>query len=185
MRARFECKSAQCWVIDVNKVHDIIWAPWRMQYIMTATSETKSVCIFCDKPIEGRDAENYIIARLKHSFIMLNIYPYNNGHLMVVPYRHVGWLSQLSHDELHELMYAVRLCEEALSEVLRPDGFNIGLNLGRVAGAGIDQHLHIHIVPRWSGDTNFMPVIANTKVIPELLEQTYAKLRPWFEARGM
>lgn len=169
----------------MKRTHDIIWAPWRMQYIMTATADSKAKCIFCEKPSEGEDAKNYIIARLRHTFVILNIYPYNNGHLMVVPYRHVAWLSQLSDEELCELMHATRLCEEALSELLRPDGFNIGLNLGRIAGAGIEQHLHIHIVPRWSGDTNFMPVIADTKVIPESLEQTYAKLRPWFERRGM
>ncbi|MCS7254036.1 MAG: HIT domain-containing protein [Armatimonadota bacterium] len=169
----------------MKKVHDIIWAPWRMQYVMTATSEAKGECIFCEKPSEQRDVENYIVARLKHTFVVLNIYPYNNGHLMVVPYRHVAWLSQLSEDELYELIFAVRLCEEALNELMHPDGFNMGLNLGRAAGAGIDQHLHIHIVPRWSGDTNFMPVIANTKVIPELLERTYARLRPWFETRGL
>lgn len=142
-------------------------------------------CVFCTKVAEGEDEKNYIVARLKRVYVVLNIYPYNNGHLMVVPYRHVARLSELSDDELAELMITVRTCEQALTDTMHPDGFNIGLNVGRVAGAGIDEHLHVHIVPRWNGDTNFMPVLANTKVIAELLDSTYVKLRPWFAERGM
>jgi len=138
-------------------------------------------CIFCEKPKEQRDDENLIVARFDKCFVILNAFPYNNGHLMVVPYRHVPSLLDLADDELAELMKVVQISEGVLREALNPHGFNIGMNLGRCAGAGIDDHIHIHIVPRWNGDTNFMPVIGETKVLPELLSQTYGKLKPLFE----
>ncbi len=156
----------------------ILWAPWRLAYVTTAGKQQG--CIFCQKPQEQRDRENLIVARFERTFVILNAFPYNNGHLMVVPYRHVPSLLDLTDDELAELMKVTQIAERVLRAALQPHGFNIGLNLGRCAGAGIEDHLHIHIVPRWHGDTNFMPVIADTKVLPELLEQTYEKLHPLF-----
>lgn len=156
----------------------ILWAPWRLAYVTTA-HEQKG-CIFCEKPKENNDRENFILARFERTFVILNIFPYNTGHLMVVPYQHVPSLMELSDDELAELMKVAQIAERVLSQALNPQGFNIGLNLGQCAGAGIEGHLHIHIVPRWSGDTNFMPIIAETKIMPELLEQTYEKLQPLF-----
>ena len=147
---------------------------------MTTASEQKG-CIFCEKPKENRDKENLIVARFDKCFVILNAFPYNNGHLMVVPYRHVPSLLDLTNDELAGMMKVTQIAEGVLREVLKPHGFNIGINLGRCAGAGIEEHIHIHIVPRWNGDTNFMPVIGETKVLPELLSQTYEKLQPMFD----
>lgn len=144
------------------------------------TADRQQGCIFCEKPKEQRDRENLIVARFERCFVILNAFPYNNGHLMVVPYRHVPSLLNLTDEELAELMKVTQISERVLRQALNPHGFNIGLNLGRCAGAGIEEHLHIHIVPRWHGDTNFMPVIADTKVLPELLSQTYEKLQPLF-----
>ncbi|MGQ0792760.1 MAG: HIT family protein [Deltaproteobacteria bacterium] len=149
-----------------------IWAPWRIDYI---TGEKRSGCVFCDKPKEGSDRGNLILFQGVAAFIIMNRYPYTNGHLMVVPYRHTSELSELDAAERLEIMNLAARCVQIL-ECIKPDGFNIGMNLGRVAGAGIDEHLHLHIVPRWSGDTNFMPVIADVKVMPEYLGDTYAKL---------
>jgi ATP adenylyltransferase len=150
-----------------------LWAPWRMEYV---TGDDKPGCIFCYKPEEDRDRENMILKRGKLGFIMLNLYPYNNGHLMIAPYRHVGDLSDLTDDEMLDMMRLVKLGKETLTEAFGPDGFNIGINLGHVAGAGIADHVHIHIVPRWNGDTNFMPVIADIKVMPQALGKTYQVL---------
>lgn len=146
---------------------------------MTSAHEQKG-CIFCEKPKEHRDRENLIVARFERSFVILNAFPYNNGHLMVAPYSHVPNLIGLTDDELAELMKVTQIAERVLRDALNPHGFNIGINLGRCAGAGIEEHLHIHIVPRWEGDTNFMPVIGETKVLPEMLEQTYDRLQPLF-----
>lgn len=151
-----------------------LWAPWRMEYV---TGDEEPGCIFCNKPEEDRDQENMILKRGKLGFIMLNAYPYNNGHLMVAPYRHIGDFSDLTDDEMLDIMKLVKLGKEVLSEACGPDGFNIGVNLGRVAGAGIADHIHVHIVPRWNGDTNFMPVIADTKVMPQALDRTYQTLK--------
>jgi len=134
-------------------------------------------CIFCEKTREKRDEENLILYRGKNAFIIMNAFPYNNGHLMVAPYRHVPTLENLENDELLEVFKLVNLSLRILREAMNPDGFNIGVNIGRVAGAGIEEHVHVHIVPRWNGDTNFMPVIANTKVISEGLSETYRNLR--------
>ena len=150
-----------------------LWAPWRVEYVTAGGSEG---CIFCDKLEERRDEDNLILKRGDLGFIMLNAFPYNSGHLMVAPYRHVGDLSDLTDDEMLEIMLLVKLGKEILSRAFRPDGLNIGINLGRTAGAGITDHVHVHVVPRWDGDTNFMPVIANTKVMPDALRATYAKL---------
>ncbi len=155
---------------------DRIWSPWRMQYIESAKVEG-GACILCEKPRESKDAENLILHRGRLCYIIMNLYPYNNGHLMVVPYKHVPDMTDLDDATLLEMMQFVRLSETLLRQVMRPDGFNIGANIGRVAGAGIADHVHMHVVPRWMGDTNFMPVLADVHVMPELLATTYAKLK--------
>ncbi len=153
---------------------EILWAPWRIEYIENA--DRPPGCIFCLKPREADDRANLITCRGKSAFVILNRYPYNNGHLMVVPRRHTAELSDLADDEKLELVELLIASQRALTEVMRPQGFNIGMNLGRCAGAGIAEHLHFHVVPRWNGDTNFMPVLGHTKVVSEGLEQTWAKL---------
>jgi len=145
-----------------------------MEYINKAANE--SGCFLCQKPKED-DVSNLILYRGKHNFIVLNVYPYNTGHLMVAPYRHIGDPSQLSEDEAREHLGLVKLGLQLLTKAMSPEGFNIGMNLGRAAGAGVADHIHTHIVPRWQGDTNFMPVISNTKVLPESLSSTYQKLK--------
>lgn len=150
-----------------------LWAPWRMAYV---TAEHGEGCIFCDKPAEDRDEKNMIVKRGKLGFIMMNAFPYNNGHLMVAPYRHAADMSDLSDEEALEMMKLVTDGKELLVKAFSPDGFNIGINLGRAAGAGIEDHIHVHVVPRWNGDTNFMPVISDTKVMPQALASTYARL---------
>ncbi|MEM3395053.1 MAG: HIT domain-containing protein [Nitrososphaerota archaeon] len=152
---------------------DRLWAPWRMAYIGGQKTQR---CIFCRKPKERNDRANLIIMRGETCFVMLNAYPYNNGHLMTAPYRHVGDIRRLSMRESSELMMLSILSIDLLMRALNPMGFNIGMNLGRIAGAGIADHVHMHIVPRWAGDTNYMPVIADTKVLPEYLDETYSKL---------
>ncbi len=151
-----------------------LWAPWRIEYIRSPKHDG---CIFCDFPKEDRDRERLILYRGEHSFIIMNNYPYNPGHVMIAPYRHVGKWEDLTDDELLEIMELSQLMIKALKKAMNPHGFNMGVNLGRVAGAGIDDHVHLHIVPRWNGDTNFMPVIADTKVIPESLEEAYDELK--------
>ena len=157
-----------------------IWAPWRIDYV---TKEKEDVCIFCEKPKEKDDRKNLILYRGESGFIILNRYPYSNGHLMSVPYRHTNELGELSDSERLELMNLTIMCVELL-KVIKPDGFNVGMNLGRVAGAGIDDHLHFHVVPRWNGDTNFMPVIGDLKVMPEYLDQTYLRLAQELKIKG-
>ena len=152
---------------------EYLWAPWRIEYIKKAK---EAGCIFCQKPAEESDAANYILYRGQKNFIIMNSYPYNPGHLMIAPYRHVAGLDELSDEELGEHYKMVAQSTRILTQVFKPDGFNIGMNLGRIAGAGIDKHIHSHIVPRWAGDTNFMPVLADTRVINEALEETYQKL---------
>lgn len=149
-----------------------LWAPWRIEYI---TGEKEKGCIFCDKPKENKDKENLILYKGEKSFIIMNRYPYTNGHLMAVPYKHTNNMSDLNDSEKLELMNLTTKCIEIL-DIMNPDGFNVGMNLGTAGGAGIDDHLHFHIVPRWSGDTNFMPLIGDVKVMPEYLEDTYKTL---------
>jgi ATP adenylyltransferase len=152
-----------------------------MAYIESATaSEEPEGCIFCEKPQEGDDEGAYIVARSEQAFVMLNAFPYNPGHLMVAPIRHVGELESLEPEELAETDTLLQRSIRALKEASNPDGFNVGMNLGRVAGAGIPGHLHWHVVPRWNGDTNVMSVVGGTRVLPELLSDTYAKLKPLF-----
>lgn len=155
-----------------------LFCPWRIKYI---TSEKEKECIFCKKPSENRDEENLILLRGKFNFIILNLYPYNNGHLMIVPYEHTNDITKLSVEVLTEMMELLQMSVDALKETMKPHGFNIGFNIGEVAGAGIAEHLHMHVVPRWNGDTNFMFVLGETKVIPEDLQSTYRKLRPVLE----
>ena len=154
-----------------------IWAPWRINYIQM---EKPKGCILCDKPKENNDASNYIMYRGDKNFVIMNSYPYNAGHLMIAPYRHIANLEELTKEELHEHFEIVSRGIKILRQVFNPGGFNIGINLGKVAGAGIDDHFHTHIVPRWQGDTNFMPVISDVRVVPEALAETYKKLRGKF-----
>jgi ATP adenylyltransferase len=151
-------------------------APWRIDYIL-APKPRLDTSLFTSIAQSSDDEGNYVIARDRTCFALLNKYPYNGGHLMVVPYKEVADLNGLTDDELADLWKLVRRCANALTQLMKPDGFNIGINLGKVAGAGIVEHLHIHIVPRWNGDTNFMPVIANTTVLPQALSELAAKLR--------
>ena len=159
---------------------EYLWAPWRIKYIEKIISNGDGSCIFCDKPAQNKDAENFILYRGELNFVIINRFPYNSGHLMVVPYHHVAALDKLSGEELNEHYKLVARCSSVLKKIMKPDGFNIGMNIGRVAGAGIDKHIHSHVVPRWNGDTNFMPVIAGTKVVNESLEDTYCKLKGEF-----
>src|ERR1051326_1907556 len=142
-----------------------LWAPWRMKYLVA--EKTSNGCIFCTKSQEANDATNYIVLRDRTCFALLNLYPYSNGHMMVAPYKHCPDLDDLTDAELGDLMVLVRHCKQALQASMNPDGFNIGVNLGQFAGAGIPDHLHIHIVPRWGGDNNFMTVVNDTRVIPD------------------
>lgn len=155
-----------------------LWAPWRIEYILSKKPEG---CIFCTKPGEKRDEENLILYRGVHHFIIMNAYPYNNGHMMVVPFRHTSKLSGWADGEREEMMELADLAVELLRHTMHPDGFNLGINMGIVGGAGIADHIHMHIVPRWNGDTNFMPVISNTRVISEHLRATYANLKRGLE----
>jgi ATP adenylyltransferase len=149
-----------------------LWAPWRQEYIDNARDEDEGGCLFCEKPKEGDDEKALILARSEKSFAMLNKYPYNSGHLMVAPYRHVGEVEELEDEEALDMQRLLQRSIKAVKEAIQPDGFNLGMNLGRVAGAGVPDHLHWHVVPRWNGDTNFMPVTGETKVIPHRLTQT-------------
>lgn len=157
---------------------EILWAPWRMEYIKGVKEEG---CIFCDKPKQTRDRENLIVHRGRHTFVIMNKYPYNNGHLMVVPYRHEAEVDKLTAEENAEMMTLLQCCARALKTVCAPHGFNIGMNVGAVAGAGIDGHLHFHIVPRWYADTNFMPILGHTKVVSEGLWETWTQLQEAFK----
>lgn len=156
---------------------DPLWAPWRMRYIMTPKPDG---CIFCTKPAAHDDADNHIVWRGDSAFVMLNAYPYNNGHLLVAPFAHTGELEALPSSTLHEVM---DLCQDAIRVLKRefnPEGVNMGANLGAAAGAGVKDHVHVHIVPRWLGDTNFMPVVADVRVIPQSLDHAYAIISKGF-----
>jgi len=150
-----------------------IWAPWRIEYIR---GEKAKECIFCQKSRESSDAPNHVLFRGDKNFVILNIYPYNPGHLLVAPYRHMDDLEQLTNDELFEHFDLVRKSTRALTEAYKPQGFNIGTNIGRIAGAGVEDHVHTHIIPRWSGDTNYVTVVSDIRVIPQALDATYAEL---------
>ncbi len=156
-----------------------LWTPWRMIYLK-GEGEAPQGCIFCLK-INGSDEAEHILLRGRTAYITLNRYPYNNGHLMVIPYAHVPSLEDLDDPTMLEMMRLIALSLRVLRQAYRPEGFNIGANIGRPAGAGVADHVHIHVVPRWTGDTNFMPVIGNTRVLPEWLDDTYRRLRPLFD----
>jgi ATP adenylyltransferase len=155
-----------------------LWTPWRIEYIEKHKDDE---CFFCKYIKEDDDKKNKVLFRSKYSFIVMNIFPYNSGHLMVAPYRHTGNFLEIKEEELSDIMRLTQICVAVLKEVLNPEGFNIGINIGRVAGAGVEGHIHIHIVPRWNGDTNFMPVLADVKTIPEHIERTYERLKPFFD----
>ena len=160
-----------------------LWAPWRLEYIL---SEKPDGCIFCDYPAENADSDrkNLIVHRGARSFTILNRYPYNSGHVMVIPLHHVDVLEALTPDEFADLHEELRVAARVVRRVYRPEGLNIGMNLGRIAGAGIDEHLHYHVVPRWGGDTNFMPVLADTRVMVEHLDGAWQKIRAGFESES-
>jgi ATP adenylyltransferase len=152
-----------------------IWAPWRMQYILQ--SDKGDGCILCDKPGEHKDRANYILYRGKANFIMLNAYPYVPGHLMVAPYRHIANVTDANAREAKEHVELIQLCVKLLTRQVNSASFNIGMNIGRVAGAGVEGHIHTHVVPRWNGDNNFMAVVADTRVLSDGLDATYKKLK--------
>jgi ATP adenylyltransferase len=158
-----------------------LWAPWRMEYIQEAKGQTPEGCIFCALPRAQTDRDNLILWRGWRAFVILNKFPYNPGHLMVVPYAHTADLDLLGGDELTDLMLSLRRAIGCLRRAMNPDGYNIGINLGRTAGAGVPEHVHYHVVPRWDGDSNFMPILAETKVIPQHLWRTYDQLAPLFQ----
>lgn len=161
----------------------VLWAPWRMAYIKNARKPAR--CIFCSKPKERRDEKNLLLHRGRHGLVMMNLFPYNSGHLLVAPYAHVKNLEQLPDEVSLDLLHLTNLSLKVLRAEIKPEGFNVGINLGRVAGAGIEAHVHLHIVPRWNGDTNFMPLFAETRVMPEHLQATYRKLLRRFRAMSV
>lgn len=158
---------------------DELWAPWRMRYILNA--EKKKGCFLCSEIKEDNDRKNHILFRGKHSYVIMNIYPYNNGHLLVVPYGHVPDTDGLKPEELTDLMKTTQASVNILKRAMNPEGMNVGINFGKAAGAGLPEHMHVQIVPRWNGDTSYITVFDNTRVIPESLDDTYEKLKPYFE----
>jgi len=154
-----------------------LWAPWRMDYICGPRSEG---CLLCDMARDEDSGKHLILHRGPRSYVVMNLYPYNNGHLMIVPYRHCAEFDQFSDEDSLEIMREAQRATRILRQAFGAEGFNVGLNLGKAAGAGIAEHLHMHVVPRWTGDTNFMPVLADTKVMPDYLKATYEKLVPFF-----
>lgn len=162
-----------------------LWTPWRMAYVRDP-ERSGTGCPFCELPAQGpdHDAETLIVHRGEQAFVILNAYPYNPGHLMVVPFRHIAAFTDLTTPELHEIAELTQRSVRALAAGTGPHAYNIGWNVGGLAGAGIAEHLHQHVVPRWGGDTNFMPVVGQTRVLPQLLGETYALLRPAFAAAG-
>ena len=163
----------------VTQAMKSIWAPWRMDYIL---ADKQAGCFLCDLLQEDRDRDNLILLRAEHAFVVMNKYPYNNGHLMIAPYRHCALMEDLIDDESLALMQLTQRAVRVMKAVIKANGFNVGINLGKAAGAGLEEHLHIHVVPRWDGDTNFMPVLADTKVMPQALYEMYDQLHPAFQA---
>jgi ATP adenylyltransferase len=155
---------------------DHLWTPWRMTYLQSAGPGPTAACIFCDK-IAAPDDEALILHRGQHAFVLLNLYPYNNGHLLIAPYLHEASIEPLAAPALAEIMALSQHSLRVLRRAYQPQAFNLGFNIGAAAGAGIAGHVHLHIVPRWAGDTNFMAVVAQTRVIPEWLQQTYTRLK--------
>ena len=158
---------------------DYLWSPWRFTYVTQA--DRASGCVFCQRAAETDDERNFIVHRGRHNYLLLNIYPYTVGHVMIVPYRHIATLEQTSAEELAEMMKLTRRSEAALRNIYRPHGLNLGMNIGKSAGAGVAEHIHMHVLPRWEADANFLSVIGETRVLPEELAVTWGKLRKEFE----
>ena len=158
-----------------------IWAPWRLEYVKDASKDSEQECIFCAKPADGDDEANLIVHRGERCFVILNLFPYTNGHLMVAPFDHLGSITELPAETIAEMMELAQRAMRGLEQRYAPHGYNVGFNQGRVAGAGVEHHIHMHVVPRWGGDTNFMPVLADTRVMPQSLEQSYETLRDVFD----
>jgi ATP adenylyltransferase len=159
-----------------------IWAPWRLAYVKDAGKDNEEECIFCALPAQGteHDPENLIVHRGERTFVILNRFPYTNGHLMIAPYDHTATLPELDPETLAEMMALAQQAMTGLEKTYSPHGYNAGFNQGKVAGAGVEHHIHMHVVPRWGGDTNFMPVLADTRVMPQTLEQSYEALKGAF-----
>ncbi len=159
---------------------DYLWTPWRFQYV--SNIDDAKGCPFCIADNAGNDAQRLVVYRGRLNFVILNLYPYTSGHLLVSPYSHISDLAHLSSDQLSEMMMLAQRCKRALEQSYRPDGYNIGMNLGRCAGAGVDQHIHLHVVPRWMGDSNFMTIAGETRVLPESLDVSYQKIKKSIES---
>lgn len=166
---------------------EFLWSPWRSHYVTSGQTHQNTECIFCflaAKPATHSDSkfddEHYILARGQYNFVLLNLYPYTSGHLMIVPYAHVAELTVLDHPTSAEMMELAKIAQRALGDEYNPDGYNLGMNLGGAAGAGVAGHLHLHLLPRWSGDANFMTTIGETRVLPESLAATYQRLKKYF-----
>lgn len=157
---------------------DYLWTPWRYQYISNIKNTDR--CVFCIEPSKERDDQNFILFRGELNFVILNIFPYTSGHLLIAPYQHLSNFLECSPEQSGEMIELAKRCQLALGKVYEPDGFNLGMNLGRCAGAGVEHHLHLHVVPRWIGDSNFMTIVGESRVLPESLETTYLKLKPFF-----
>lgn len=168
----------------LNSYMDVLWSPWRYAYIKDSQTQTTAAsigCVFCHIiNNSATDAENFILIRAEYNFVILNIYPYISGHLMIVPFTHLADLDQAAKEITDELMDLTKRCQTALREVYQPDGMNLGMNQGRAAGAGVTDHFHMHILPRWIGDANFMTSVSETRTIPESLNTTYEKLKGKF-----
>jgi ATP adenylyltransferase len=158
---------------------DRLWTPWRFEYIRSAARAPS--CVFCQMMSETRDVDNLLLYRGRNAFVILNLFPYTSGHLLVVANRHIASLTEATQEELQEIITLARTCENALRQEYHPDGFNMGFNLGRSAGAGVEHHLHMHVLPRWAGDSNFVSVVGETRVLPEELPTTFKRLFPYFE----
>lgn len=161
---------------------EIKWTPWRSTYIKGEDEQDEPGCPLCNAVRAGDDRRKLVLYRGLAAFVLMNLYPYNPGHLMVVPYEHTADLAGLPLSTSGEIISLGQRCTRVLHDTMQPHGFNLGMNLGRVAGAGIDEHLHLHVVPRWNGDTNFLPLIGGVKLVPEAIDDTYAALRPHFDA---
>ena len=162
---------------------DRLWTPWRFDYI-NRIDPASGRCVFCEIRSEDRDEPNLILQRGRSAFVLLNLFPYTSGHLLIVAYRHISTLQEATAEELHEFLETAQTCERALQQEYHPEGFNMGLNIGRSAGAGVAHHLHMHVLPRWTGDANFLSVVAETRVLPEELPRTYRRLLPYFRIAG-
>jgi ATP adenylyltransferase len=158
---------------------DRLWTPWRYRYVSTA--QPSGGCIFCEKAASTDDRGNYIVLRAERNFVILNLYPYTSGHLMIAPYEHVATLAAAPQETLHEMMRLTARAEKALGQLYRPDGFNIGMNVGESAGAGVAGHIHMHVLPRWVADANFVSVVGETRVLPETLEVTWGRMREFLK----